>query len=88
MTTETPTKPQRPRTKPDPELSAVRRVTQILEKLPHGSRQRVLRFAAERVESDAKAVAAAQFQTQEGYWGGPVPVNSAARAQQGYGQIG
>lgn len=62
MTTETPTKPQRPKTKPDPELSAVRRITAVLSKLPVGARQRVLRFAFERVESDAKAAAAAQYE--------------------------
>lgn len=55
---------QRPKTKPDPELSAVRRITAVLAKLPVGARQRVLRFAFERVESDAKAAAAAQYQNE------------------------
>lgn len=48
-TTETKT---RPKSTPDPELGAVRRITGILEKLSPSARQRVLRFAAERVHDD------------------------------------
>jgi len=45
----------RPKTKPDPEFSAMRRILGILRPLSVPARRRVLAYAAERVETDPPA---------------------------------
>lgn len=53
MTETTPTR--KPKTPPDPEFSAMRRILAILKPLPVPARRRVLEYAAQRIETDPPA---------------------------------